>query len=161
MNYLLLHPLISLAAGFGAALLVIAWLVFNLYRQWADVFGKRAKPSGDVLQGVLRRTAEVEERLDGVMPRVAALESIGNIAIQKVGFMRFNPFEHTGGDQSFALALLDREDTGIVLSSLYTREGVRVYAKEVRRGASKHPLSDEEQRVLEQALNNGSGKQEA
>lgn len=156
MNYLLAHPFISLAAGFGMALLVLAWLVANLYRRWNAVFGKRAQSSDDVLQDVLRRTGRAEERLDGVEPRLATLESIGNIAIQKVGFMRFNPFEHTGGDQSFAVALLDREDNGIVLSSLYTREGVRVYAKEVQKGNSRHPLSEEEQKVLEQALSRSS-----
>ncbi|MDP3727672.1 MAG: DUF4446 family protein [bacterium] len=160
MDYLTTHPFISLAAGFGAALFIIAWLLFNLYRRWADVFGKRAKPSGDVLRDVLRRTAAAEERIAAIEPRVATLEDIGNIAVQKVGFMRFNPFEHTGGDQSFALALLDHGDNGIVLSSLYTRDGVRVYAKEVRHGASKHPLSGEEQKVLEQALNSGSKKRE-
>ncbi len=89
-------------------------------------------------------------------PRVDALERIGNIAVQKVGFMRFNPFEHTGSDQSFAVALLDRQDNGLVLSSLYTREGVRVYAKEVQRGSSKHPLSEEEQKVLRQAMKSDS-----
>ena len=155
MNYILAHPFISLTAGFGVALLVLAWLIANLYRRWNAIFGKRAQSSNDVLQDVLYRTGRAEERLDGVEPRVAALESIGNIAVQKVGFMRFNPFEQTGGDQSFALALLDHGDNGIVLSSLYTREGVRVYAKEVRRGTSQHPLSGEEQKVLAQALKSG------
>ena len=65
--------------------------------------------------------------------------------------MRFNPFEDTGGDQSFALALLDRENNGIIISSLYGREGTRVYAKAVDHGTPKHAISEEEREALERA----------
>ena len=75
------------------------------------------------------------------------------MSVQKVGFLRFNPFQDTGGDNSFALALLDRENNGVILSSFYTREGVRIYAKQIENGASRQALSDEEKKVLEEALN--------
>ncbi|MBI2055742.1 MAG: DUF4446 family protein [Candidatus Sungbacteria bacterium] len=156
MNYLITNPLIVLAVSVGVAFLVLAGLILNLYRRWSAVFGVRVRKASDALQDILQRTGRAEERLDAIEPRLATLESVGNIAVQKVGFMRFNPFEHTGGDQSFALALLDRESNGIILSSLYTRDGVRVYAKEVRRGTARHPLSNEEQQVLEQAINRKS-----
>ena len=54
-------------------------------------------------------------------------------AFQRVGLVRFNPFEDTGGNQSFALALLDAEGNGWVLSSLHARTGTRVYAKPITR----------------------------
>lgn len=54
--------------------------------------------------------------------------------LQKVGLVRFNPFAETGGDQSFCLALLDGEDSGLVISSLHSRETTRIYAKPVRKG---------------------------
>ncbi len=161
MNYFSAHPFISLITGFGLGLLVVSGFVFVLYRRWNALFGKRVRSSDDALAEILRRLRRAEKHIASLEPRTATLEDIGEIAIQKIGFMRFNPFEHTGGDQSFAIALLDREDNGLVLSSLYTREGVRVYAKKVQRGSSQHPLSEEEQKVLEQALNSGSKKQEA
>lgn len=161
MDFLSTHPFISLAAGFGVAFLALAWLVFGLRRKWNRMFGAKASTPVDALGETLQRISRAEAKLADIEPRVDTLEEIGNIAIQRVGFLRFNPFEHTGGDQSFAIALLDGGDNGIILSSLYTREGVRVYAKEVQGGNSKHPLSEEEQKVLEQALNSGSKKQEA
>lgn len=69
--------------------------------------------------------------------------------IQKVGLVRFNPFAETGGDQSFCLALLDGEDSGLVISSLHSRETTRIYAKPVRKGKSAgYDLSAEEKQSI-------------
>ena len=74
------------------------------------------------------------------------------MSIHKIGFLRFNPFPDMGGDYSFAAALLDRDNNGIVLSSLTMREGARLYAKEINKGVSPSPLSAEEKKVLESAM---------
>lgn len=71
--------------------------------------------------------------------------------IKKVGIVRFNPFKDTGGNQSFSLAFLDGKDNGIVITSLYTREGNRVYGKSIKNGGSEFPLSKEEQKAIEMA----------
>ena len=65
-------------------------------------------------------------------------------SIQKVGVVRFNPFKETGGNQSFSIALLDSKDNGLVISSLFTRQGTRIYAKPVKNGKSTYQLSKEE-----------------
>lgn len=152
MNYLTAHPFISLSAAFGVVAVLLAWLILSLYRRWNTIFGKGPRSSADALGDALERLARVEAGIGALETRVEALEDIGKVAIQKVGFLRFNPFEHTGGDQSFAVALLDKEGSGVIISSLYTRDGVRTYAKAVERGAAKHPLSTEEQHVLREAL---------
>ena len=72
--------------------------------------------------------------------------------LQKVGFKRFNPFDQTGGDQSFVIILLDKVNSGIVISSLHQREVTRVYAKEVLRGTCKYKLSKEEEEVLKETM---------
>ncbi|MCK5081219.1 MAG: DUF4446 family protein [Candidatus Moranbacteria bacterium] len=70
-------------------------------------------------------------------------------SIHKVGLLRFNPFREIGGDQSFSLALLDDENNGAIISSLYSREGVRIYSKSIQKGESvKHPLTEEEKRAI-------------
>ena len=61
------------------------------------------------------------------------LERAGRRHMQRVGFLRFNPFRDAGGDQSFALALADSEGNGFVVSSLHSRDVTRVYGKPLRR----------------------------
>ncbi len=72
--------------------------------------------------------------------------------IQKLGFVRFNPFPQTGGDQSFCLSLLDEKDNGFVLSSLHSRDITRFYAKTIKNGQPEGSrLSDEEKKAIKNA----------
>ncbi len=64
--------------------------------------------------------------------------------IQRLGFLRFNPFRETGGDQSFVLALADQDGNGAVVSSLHNRDVTRVYAKPLAGWISPYPLTGEE-----------------
>jgi hypothetical protein len=150
MNYFLEHQLTTTAIAFGVIILVLAWAILDIRSKWSRMFGKR--PANDALADVIHRLVQAEHSLIDIEPRLRTVEGIGQIAIQRMGFMRFNPFEHTGSDQSFALALLDHTNNGVVISSLYTREGVRVYAKEIQNGTSKHQLSHEETTVLSNAM---------
>ena len=90
--------------------------------------------------------------LDDLGARVAAVEGAQRRSFQRVGLVRYNPFEETGGNQSFALALLDAAGDGWVLSSLHARSGTRVYAKAITAGRSDATLSDEETDAVRQAL---------
>lgn len=65
--------------------------------------------------------------------------------------MRFNPYHDTGGEYSFAVALLDDAGDGLLLTGLYHRDQSRVYAKPVRGWSSEHELMDEERAAIEQA----------
>jgi hypothetical protein len=69
-------------------------------------------------------------------------------AISRIGLVRFDAFDDTGGAQSFALALVDDDGDGIVLTSLHSRPTTRVYVKAIRRGVADAPLSAEETRAL-------------
>ena len=89
---------------------------------------------------------DLRKRLDNISDEIVR-------HIQKVGLLRFNPFEDTGGDQSFVLAILDGKDTGIVLTSLHNRGITRWYAKKVEEGRGvDHELSDEEKKTIKQAV---------
>ena len=94
----------------------------------------------------------VARDVDDVTARTAILEAASRKAFSRVGLVRFNPFEETGGNQSFALAVLDADGDGWLLSSLHARAGTRVYAKAVSAGRSDVALSDEETAALRQAL---------
>jgi hypothetical protein len=105
----------------------------------------------DVLGAHLDRVHVLTREVERLIARTGRLESSTPRAFQRVGLVRFNPFEDTGGNQSFALALLDGEGNGWVLSSLHARSGTRVYAKAVREGRSDGALSDEEAAAIKQA----------
>jgi hypothetical protein len=107
---------------------------------------------GQSLQGVLEthlgRVVEVQAEIVQLVRRTDRLEVDGRRAFQRIGLVRFNPFEDTGGNQSFALALLDAEEDGIVISSLHSRGSTRIYAKAVAAGRPEAALSDEETEAL-------------
>jgi len=91
-------------------------------------------------------------RLEELEALHAKLELRSRGSLQHIGLVRFNPFEDTGSDQSFAIALLDERHDGIVLSSLHGRTNTRVFAKPVENGISRHTLSDEESRAITIAI---------
>lgn len=97
----------------------------------------------------------VAAELDELAARSAVLEANAQRAFQRVGLVRFNPFEDTGGNQSFALALLDADGDGFVVSSLHARTGTRVYAKALMGGRAEGALSNEETEALRRALEPG------
>jgi hypothetical protein len=109
-----------------------------------------------VLGDHLAKVLETGRELDELSARSAVLEANARRALQRVGLVRFNPFEDTGGNQSFAVALLDANGDGFVLSSLHSRAGTRVYAKTVSAGRSDATLSGEEAEALRLALESGT-----
>ena len=73
-----------------------------------------------------------------------------------VGYLRYNAFSETGGSLSFALALLDFENSGFVINGVYSRDNTTTtYAKPVVNGKSKYTLVKEEEEALEIALHSG------
>ena len=106
-----------------------------------------------VLGSHLERVRQVVQNVEAVSARTTAVEQQVQGTFSRVGLVRFNPFEgDTGGNQSFALALLDGRGDGFVVSSLHARAVTRMYAKAVSRGTSDVTLSDEESAALRQAL---------
>lgn len=72
----------------------------------------------------------------------------------KINLIRFNPFDDLGGDQSFVLCLLDNANSGVIITSLHTRDSTRVYAKAIKNGQSQDlALSKEETKALIKTIN--------
>jgi hypothetical protein len=93
-----------------------------------------------------------KKELDSLKIYCDKIKKEGTFHIQKIGLLRFNPFKDTGGDQSFILSLTDGNDTGVVISGLYSRSGTRWYAKKVANGAGvDNELSEEEKKVIKEA----------
>lgn len=83
--------------------------------------------------------------------RLSRIERQQGVTVSRVGLVRFNPFEDTGADLSFSLALLNDGGDGIVLTSLWGRDEVRVYAKPVTSHKSAYALSNEEKQAMDLA----------
>jgi len=119
---------------------------------------RRILPEGEasgideILDRQHKRLDSLSERHEALTKLHHELEALTHRTIQKVGVIRYNPFPDTGGDQSFAIALLDSQGSGVVLSSLHSRTDTRVFAKPVQGGRSRYPLSEEEQDAIQKAL---------
>ncbi|MEK6719487.1 MAG: DUF4446 family protein [Chloroflexota bacterium] len=114
--------------------------------------GTDGRPLEAILEAHLEKVFAVSRSVDDLGQRTRHLERQGLLAIQRMGLVRFNPFEDTGGNQSVALALLDANGDGVILSSLHARSGTRVYAKAVTGGRAEGAVSDEEAAALRSAL---------
>jgi hypothetical protein len=97
------------------------------------------------------RLAELEARLAGlgneqgrVAARLSELDVLARTDLSQVGFVRYDAFDDTGSDLSYAMALLSREGDGVVLSSIYSREDTRTYGKAVEKFQPRVHASDEE-----------------
>jgi Protein of unknown function (DUF4446) len=136
-------------------LVAVAWLARRSTRLEARLAGLTRGSEGRSLEAVLdahlEKVFEVARQLDDVAARTAVLEAAHRKAFQRSGLVRYNPFEETGGNQSFALALLDANRDGWVLSSLHARSGTRVYAKAISAGRAESALSEEETAAIKQA----------
>lgn len=101
---------------------------------------------------VVEAEADAQRRGESTGARVSASPlPRGTAAISRIGLIRFDAFADAGGAQSFALALVDDDGDGIVLTSLHSRPTTRVYVKAIRRGVADAPLSAEETRALRDA----------
>lgn len=105
----------------------------------------------------MERVRQAVNDVNTVAARTALVERDLQSSLGRVGLVRFNPFEDTGGNQSFALALLDQHGDGLVMSSLHARAGTRVYGKAIAKGRSEAALSEEEAEALKLALASGTG----
>lgn len=153
--------LIAMATAMTAVVLAIVALVLVFRRQ-----GRPGEPSPNAA-----RTADLERYLlqlgqrievverdldaqqsaeDGTTRSPSTLRTAG-VAISHVGLIRFDAFEDTGGGQSFALALIDDDGDGVVLTSLHSRLATRLYIKGIRRGVADSPLSGEEVQAMRNA----------
>jgi len=156
-------------------IIVATLFVIILLFMWIILLNKRLKKyrilfknqEGKDLETVLVNVSEqvntFKDTLNKLEDRFASNQISEERHFQNWNLVRFKAFQNTGGDQSFALAVLDGLGNGYVMSSIFGREESRVYCKPVQAGVSNYPLSEEEQEAIEKALGEiktkkGSGK---
>ncbi|MFH1551599.1 MAG: DUF4446 family protein [bacterium] len=156
INYLINNPIFFIFLT--GIILILAWNILlhlrlkKINKKLKTFFnGKNASDLEGVLFEEIKRLKKTEKDIEQLANSLKIIEKMTNKSIQKVGVIRFNPFKETGGDQSFSIAMLDSNDNGLILSSLYTRQGTRIYSKPIEIGKSKYPLSNEELNALKKA----------
>ena len=115
-------------------------------------FFKKRKKEPKNFKEVLSYLKNLKDNFEKLSQDLENLKKENKFSLQKVGIVRFNPFSEVGGDQSFSIALLDGNNDGLVISSLYSREGNRVYGKPIKNGSSQYSLSKEEEEAIKKAI---------
>lgn len=128
---------------------LLLWLVGRFFHLGRGVTERNVVA---VLEREVQLREKGEKKLTTLKKEVGQLQENSRKSLQRVGVIRFNPYNDVGGDQSFVVALLDGEGDGLVFSSLHGREGTRVYAKPVKLGEGReYSLSGEEKEAIKVA----------
>jgi len=136
----------------GVAILVGAFWIITTERRLKRFFlGKKAKDLEDTILGLEANIKKLEGAVGKMQAEITALNAKTKKSIRGLETVRFNPFPDQGGNQSFAIGMLNEDGDGLVLSSMYGRERMSVFAKPVKGGASTYELSAEEKEVLARA----------
>lgn len=140
------------AVALGAAFYAIRELkrVRRMFRVFMT--GSDSKNLEEGLLEMAQRVTGLEEDRSIQGKNIRELDRKLSHAVQRVGMVRFNAFSDAGGELSFAVAMLDSEGNGIVISSIYGRAEARVYGKSVIRGKASMNLSAEEESAIAQAM---------
>ena len=107
----------------------------------------------DMLKSYMQRVDEVEQKNAELSSFCKRLDNDMAGCLQKVGIVRYSAFKDMGSDLSFALALLDEKNNGVVLNGIYSSEISNIYAKPIENGTSKYTVSAEEQKAIDIAIN--------
>ena len=137
--------------GSWLAILSIAFLLFlNFFRKLTK--GTKEDELIKVLGRILKVQEENSASISAAEKEIKRIDWEAKCHVQKVGIVRFNPFKEIGGDHSFSLALLNGENSGVIVTCLHTRERTRVYMKGINKSKSELELSSEEKKALEKAI---------
>ena len=107
----------------------------------------------EILRKYIEEVENVKHKNSELMANLSKLDNEVTQCIQKVGIVRYSAFKDTGSDLSFALALLNEDNTGVVLNGIYSAEASNIYAKPVTNGKSTYTISEEEKQAINIAIN--------
>ena len=148
-----IYTLIAIPFGLLAAIICVLAVYFFQFKRRLDLFFKSGEEDLErLLKKQLKESEKQRKEIKEIFEEIAKLDRHSQKSFQKIGLIRFNPFKNVGGDQSFSVALLDLDDNGFVITSLYGREGNRIYAKPINNGKSKYSLSEEEKEAINKAV---------
>jgi len=145
-----------------AVMLFLILTVWNIYltlnlrqlkRRSKELFeGSNARDLEEIIYRQIKDSRKISEGIKELADKNKTTYDLALRSIHRVGVVRFNPFNEMGGNQSFAIALLNDSGDGVTISSLFGREGTRIYAKGIKNKESEYKLSDEEKEAINKAM---------
>lgn len=152
-----------LISNFAIVLLFIGFIILlinnvkmsNKYKKFMKKLGNGKNLEED-LENFMYKVERVEKQNAEIANFCNNLEEDLSRCIQKIGIVRYSAFKDTGSDLSFALALLDEKNNGVVLNGIYSREMSNIYAKPVKNGSSRYTLSNEEIEAIDKAISSNN-----
>jgi len=141
-------------------IILILLTIFNfikyniLNKRYKSFMGKLSKSTNieETLKEYMEKINIVKENEREILDNIKEIEQELALCTKKVGLVRYNAFKDTGSDLSFALAMLDGHNNGIILNGIYSREMSNIYAKNIKEGKSTSKLSEEEEQALREAM---------
>ncbi len=132
-------------------LLGIIWAVITEKRLKRFFLGKKAKDLEDTILSLEKDIVDLKKAKENVQKEIIVINSKLKKSIRGLETIRFNPFSDQGSNQSFAIGMLNEEGSGVVLSSLYSRDRMSIFAKPIKNNKSEYELSVEEKEALNKA----------
>ncbi len=151
-TFLILSMILMIILFVGLFIMIVKFSTLNKrYKNFMKKLGEGKNIEED-LETYIYRVDKVEKQNLEISNYIKNLDKDLTRCIQKVGIVRYNAFKDTGSDLSFALALLDENNNGVVLNGIYSREMSNIYAKPVENGKSKYTVSQEEEQAIQKAV---------
>lgn len=127
------------------------WMVITEKRLKRFFLGKKAKDLEDTITMLETNIHELNTAKDNIEKEITRINAKVRKSVRGLETIRFNPFPDQGSNQSFAIGMLNEDGDGLVMSSLYSRERMSVFAKPIKDGKSEYELSAEEKEALQKA----------
>jgi len=147
MKYMVMY---AISGFFFIWLIVMTWILIKMRNHYLNLISRTRKNKIDeVLDELLETDEKTVRDIEIIKKELKEEVKKSQLHYQKIGLLRFNPFERAGGEQSFVISLLDYNNNGVILNFIYTREGLRVYTKKVKNGkGQEYELSEEEKKAI-------------
>lgn len=147
----LIIPLLIINAILGILVIINIIYTIIMKKKYIDFMARlgNGKNLDEMLRKYLDDVREIKKDNSEIKAYYTKLDNDIDTCIQKIGLVRYNAFKDVGSDLSFAIAMLDRNDNGVILNGLYGSESSNIYAKPIKNGISKYQLSEEEKTALE------------
>ena len=157
----MIKNMLYIVGGLGVLVIVMYIIIINLYLNLSYLKKRYRKMMTGVddganiermLMGHIDETKAVAEENARIKEENKRIDGLLQKDLTHIGVVRFSDFEDMGSDLSYAVALLDSHNDGIILSSIFGREDSRSYVKPVSKGTSTYTLTEEEEESLHKAM---------
>ena len=147
MNTTILFYIIS-----AVVIIILLWILMIEIRLKKFFAGTKARNLEEMITLVGEKIKKIEDTESKIDKHLAEIDVRLNKSIRSVETLRFNPFVDAGSNQSFAISFMNDEGNGVVMSSLYARDRMSIFAKPIIKGKSEFELSSEEKEVLSKSI---------